>query len=184
MTSKERYPGDRCFKFCKHLTDSVKRETNVHAFKLLVLDHFVSLHSDLVHYYTEGSKTDDGVGCAVVFHNIQHQLKMNKNTSIFTAKLRAICDTLKLINDNPNCNFTVLTDSRSALQAIEINNSDHAISSNIRDWLIQLQSHHKTIHLCWVSSHIDIAGNERADQEARAPITNGVFTSGAILDRD
>ena len=78
--------------FCKHLTDTVKRETNGHAFKLLFLDHIISLRSDSVHYYADGSKTDDGVGSAVVSHNIQHQRKMNKNSSKFTAELRAICD--------------------------------------------------------------------------------------------
>ena len=45
---------------------------------------------------------------------------------------------------------------------------------------MQLQSGHKTTQLCWVSSHIDIAGNERADQEDRAEITNGLITPHAI----
>ena len=58
------------------------------------------------------------------------------------------------------------------------------IVSKIRDWLIQLQSRHKTIQLCWFPSHIDIAGNERADQQARAAFTNGVITPDAILHRD
>ena len=70
---------------------------------------------------------------------------------------------LKVIDDDTNRNFTIFTDSRSALQAIEIYNSDHPIVSKIRDWLTQLQPRHKTTQLCWVPSHIDIVGNDRAD---------------------
>ena len=158
----------------------MKRETNRHAFKLLFLDHINSLHSDSVHYYTDGSRTDDGVGSAVVSHYIQHQRYMNTNSSIFSAGLREICDALKLIDDDPNRYITIFTDSRSALHAIEIYNCDHPIVSEIRDWLIQLQSRQHSIQLCWVSSHIDSASNERADQEDRVVITNGVVTPDTI----
>ena len=151
----------------------MKRETNRHAFKLLFLYYINSLHSDSLHYYTDGSRTDDGVGSAVVSHNIQH-----KFLNIYSR--REICDALKLINDDPNRYITIFTDSRNALYAIEIYNSDHPIVSEIRDWLIQLQSRHHSIQLCWVSSHIDSASNERADQEDRVVITNGVVTPDTI----
>ena len=81
----EEMPWRLTITFCKHLTDTVKREINGYAFKSLFIDHIVSLHLDSVHCSTDGSKTDDSVGYAVVPHDIQHQRKMNKNSSIFTA---------------------------------------------------------------------------------------------------
>ena len=46
-------------------------------------------------------------------------------------------------------------------------NSDHPIVSKIQAWIIKFHSRHKSMQLCWVPSHINIAGNERADQLAK-----------------
>ena len=71
------------------------------------------------------------------------------------------------IESNNNRNFTLLTDSKSAINVIDNLNSDHLIVSKIQAWIIQLHSRHKSIQLCCVPSHINIAGNERVDQLAK-----------------
>jgi hypothetical protein len=61
----------------------------------------------------------------------------------------------------------VLSDSLSALQAIDKYNSNHPIVLEIQRWLIRFASRHKYVQLCWVPGHCGIHGNDRADLEAR-----------------
>ena len=66
--------------------------------------------------------------------------------------------------------FVVVTDSQSALMAIEIFNSRHPIVMEIQEWLYCLHSKHKAIQFCWSPSHIGISLNEVADINAKAAV--------------
>ena len=46
--------------------------------------------------FTDGSKSPDGVGCAVVYGNSIFQAKLPDNTSVFIAELTAIIQALML----------------------------------------------------------------------------------------
>ena len=39
--------------------------------------------------------------------------------------------------------------------------------SKIHSYIIMLHSRHKAIRICWIPSHVNIEGNERADQLAK-----------------
>ena len=94
-------------------------------------------------------------------------------------------DALVLISNSSQDRFTVYSDSKSALQALDLYNNSHPIVREIIRWLIYLASRHKNITLCWVPAHVNIRGNEAADAAARrvAASDGGIFNN-SIPHRD
>ena len=53
------------------------------------------------------------------------------------------------------------------------------------NWLIRLAARQKTVRFCWVPSHINITGNEKADSEARrAASVEGEIYNRTLPHRD
>ena len=150
--------------FCKELTNNNKKDTNLYILLLSFLAHLQENHSDSIHIYTDGHKSQDWVGYAAVTTECPVQIRIATSASIYAAELYAIHDALEIISNSRN--FAIISDSISALQAIEQYNSDHPIVSSIQDWLIRVGSRKKRVKLCWSPSHINITGNEKADKEA------------------
>jgi len=116
--------------------------------------------------YTDGSKTNDGVGSAAVFREGATHSSLCKVASIFTAELKAIQMALEYIGQRPQGNFLICSDSKSVLQAI----SSYAIANGMvyrtRVRIRELEETGRNVVLCWTPSHVGIIGNERADREA------------------
>ena len=98
--------------------------------------------------------------------------KLSPSASICTAELQAICDALVIISECQANNFSIFSESLSALQAIEIYNNHHPIKMEIITWLVRLHERHKRITICWVPAHVNINGNEQADRCARDAATS------------
>jgi Holliday junction resolvase-like predicted endonuclease len=81
--------------------------------------------------------------------------------------LYAILTALQNIDEIKHRRFTISSDSKSAIQIIDAINNDHPIATKIQMWIIRLAARKKSVQLCWVPSHINVAGNETADQNAR-----------------
>ena len=107
------------------------------------------------------------VGCGAVADDRTISRKLHEYCSIFTAELQAIHDALVTISDSNYQDFTVYSDSKSCIQTINQYNSNHPIVLNIVEWLLRVPARHQNVTLCWVPSHCNIAGNEKADTEAR-----------------
>ena len=69
-------------------------------------------------------------------------------------------DAHKIINNSNFNSFTILTEWKISIQAINIYNSNHP--------LVQLASRQKIVSVCWISGHVRVAGNVKADAEAKA----------------
>ena len=73
-------------------------------------------------------------------------------------------------------NFIIFSDSLSSLEAISGFKLEIDIVQNIIKDYTHLANSGKTIILCWIPSHVNIRGNERADTAAKSalslPITN------------
>jgi len=115
----------------------------------------------------------DKVGCAAGSTNRIESQRLKQEASIFTAELTAILLTLQIISDGHKSNFIIFTDSLSVINIIQRYESTHPIVLKILSWLIQLSSRHKTIQFCWFPSHVDVAGNEAADEASRQIATQG-----------
>ena len=138
----------------------------------LFLEH-AELHSDSISVYTDGSKSDDGVGSGVVVPSLalSDSASLPKVASIFTAELFAIILGLELIRHIPRRNYTIYTDSRSAFQALNQYTPKNAFVTKIKELLHYIRTALQiTIQFCWTPSHIGIRGNEQADTIAKAAI--------------
>ena len=71
------------------------------------------------HIYTVGSKSEIGVGAAATTENRTNSASIPKISSIITAETHAIHLALNTISATKVKNFTIFTDSRSCLQALQ-----------------------------------------------------------------
>ena len=146
-----------------------KSEIDSHIFKT----EFLEIKSAYKHYmsiYTDGSKQDEKVACAVISPNFTDSIRLPDNSSIFTAEAKAIDIALYHIRDQPEKQFIIYSDSLSVLRSLK--NLDH------RNPLIQqifrkynYLSSFKEIVFCWLPSHTNIRGNELADLEAKSALS-------------
>ena len=146
-----------------------KSENNSLLMKQLFYQHIYEKHRNTNHVYTDGSKIDDRVGCAVVYRDSVYTKKLAKHTGIYNAELAAVLKAVKLAEEDVQSAETVIfTDSQSVKQSIEDRNSLHPLIAKILRLVLKMQSKGKTITVCWVPAHLGISQNESADEGAKA----------------
>ncbi|XP_035218788.1 uncharacterized protein LOC118192019 [Stegodyphus dumicola] len=124
--------------------------------------------------FTDGSKMDDNVGCAYVMFQGQEQVAqwkghLNKNNSVFQGEALAIQKAVQHIAYHNIRNAAIVSDSMSALQAIQ--NPAHT-STIIKEIQYHLrQTEHLHVRLAWTKAHAGNTCNEAADlpRERRSP---------------
>ena len=129
------------------------------------------LESQLIDHqflYTDGSKDDYKVGCAVVSNFNIVKRRLPGQASIYTAELCAIQLALDLVNNSNEDKYIICVDSLSCLQAIEQQHIDHPLVLDVLEKYSALIN--KTVLFCWVPSHVWIRGNELADAAAKAAL--------------
>ena len=146
-----------------------KSEVDSYIFKTEYLE-IKSAYKHYISIYTDGSKQDEKVACAVISPNFTDSIRLPDNSSIFTAEAKAIDIALYHLRDQPEKQFIIYSDSLSVLRSLK--NLDH------RNPLIQqifrkynYLSAFKEIVFCWLPSHSNIRGNELADLEAKSAIS-------------
>jgi len=169
-----------CEEFC-----ATKKIAESDVMKRLFLSHVREYHDDSIHIYTDGSKTEHGVGSATVTTRHTMRRKLNDNASIFTAELYALLDAVTYVDRNDIRNSTIFSDSQSAIAAIRDYGSTNPLVVEIQRWIIRLASRQKVACICWVPSHVGVHGNEEADREAVAMARSpGIIEDIGILHRD
>ena len=124
--------------------------------------------------YTDGSKSDEGVGSAFVVYQqsteIHHRIfRLPVYCSVFQAELLALKKALEhLLDSRPMMPVQIFSDSLSSLMAIQDRNSDTQLVSQIQELLMQLRYLAMSVTIYWVKAHVGVAGNERADQLAKS----------------
>ncbi|XP_064486022.1 uncharacterized protein LOC135398559 [Ornithodoros turicata] len=157
----------------------------------LALEHLSSLHHGRQTVYTDGSVIPGGAAAAfyVPHEDFERASKLPNETSSTEAELFAINMALQHISSSPPAEWTILTDSKPALEIL----GSHAtkIISDLQTAIIaacdSLCASGHGVRLQWVPSHIGLSGNSRADAAARrahqdvGPPASMPLTSSACL---
>ena len=133
-------------------------------------NEFKSVHPDHEYVYTDGSRTDMGVGCALVHGDTFYKAKLNKHYSIFTAEAVAILQATNYIRAHMLTKCVICTDSMSVLLAVQSQHCTHPLIIDIRDALHELNGDGGECLLLWIPGHCGIIGNEKADVQAKLAV--------------
>lgn len=159
-----------CIHVCEDLFDVKKDNKNHNIMRGLFNEHFEK-HSRSLFFFTDGSKTEQGVAYAYVNDSVTKTRTIQPFASIYTAELMAIYKSIVYSENHypQSQEITIVSDSRSSLQAISKYNNKHPLVRTIQD---AIASSEKRVNLCWVPSHVGIPLNEKADSLAREAINN------------
>ena len=114
-----------------------------------------AVHLGQTKLYTDGSKSGNGMGCAVIHEDTAYISKLPDYASVFTAELTAVATALDQVYNSSDSNFVVYCDSRSTLEAIKKFNSFHPLVQKVQEWLFWISCQHKSVRFCWVTSHVN-----------------------------
>ena len=99
------------------------------------------------------------------------------NASIFTTEITAIDLALDVVSESEDDYFIIFSDSLSVLLSLHNMKVDNPLILKTLQKLHDLSWAHKTIHLCWIPSHIGIRGNEAADMAAKDSLNQDIIAS-------
>lgn len=131
------------------------------------------LDQQSIHIFTDGSKLEGKVGGAITcWRNNKEQGKAKITLpgycSVFQAEMAAIYKATTYITANKTYHkWCIISDSRSALQSLEDPDSLNPIANLIKSEMETIRERGGEVELYWVKAHINIEGNERADELAK-----------------
>ena len=163
-------------KVCLDLSVLAKKDTPSHVY-IQKFNEIKDQYSYCIPIYTDGSKDNDNVGCGLIINNLSIKQRLPSNASIFTAEVTAIDLALDTIAESDDDHFIIFSDSLSVLLSLHNKKMDNPLILQLLQKLHHLSCAHKTIHLCWIPSHIGIRGNEAADMAAKESLNQDITAS-------
>lgn len=158
-----------------------RKEENTNEYmKNKSLSYVRTSHAGKTLIYTDGSKdpTTGKTGAAFVVpeRNLHVPIKTNQHLSVFTTELIAIHWAISWAITVKTPKATVLTDSLSAIQALQSGKSKTRPDQidSILSKLDKAKREGQDIEIDWIPSHVGIPGNEAADETARLALDIGI----------
>ena len=106
------------------------------------------------------------MGVAATIGNRRKSASLLKFNSVFTAETPAIHLALNTISAINGKNFTIFTESRSCLQALQRQIPISPKGRKLKHTIANLQEIGKIVELCWIPGHAGIPEDEVADKKA------------------
>lgn len=148
------------------MTEIKKNELPPHIVKAIHRDHMRQYHGYAV-IYTDGSKTEDGVGAAAVMGDMVRRMSLPVMATVMTSEMYAIKLALEMVDDTNHNNYVICTDSLSSIQSIDHYMENNLLLRRIMITIDRIITAGKNITFSWVPSHVGIANNEKADIAAK-----------------
>lgn len=166
------------------LSEYNKENTHPTAYKIM-FHELSKRYSTYRHVYTDASKfgSENDVGSAYYCEddNTTAMFRLPNITSIYTAELYGILQALKYIENHAGKQFTINTDSLSALKSIHKIYPTHPLLTKIQETLYKIYTKSKKVVFIWIPSHVGIIGNEKADESAKLAATTETIPKEKII---
>jgi ribonuclease HI len=139
-------------------------------------------------FYTDGSVMDEVAGFAV-HHSMECNIGFRTRgaATVFTAELAAIRMAMDHIENEALRSYLILTDSMSTIRAMEsrkISLHTHTFVYECKQKCWRLTRSGREMSFMWVAAHVGIAGNERADYEAKQVTLGNMVYNARSVARD
>ncbi|XP_064469658.1 uncharacterized protein LOC135384384 [Ornithodoros turicata] len=151
-----------------------KRETPLAVARQLVLEYLSAHHQQRQAIYTDGSVTLDGATAAIYVPqgNIEQVYRLSHTTSSTEAELFAIHAALRHITTSPPGTWTILSDSKAALETLDSHCTKttddlHTMAMSLANTALASAQYTHNICLQCIPRHIGLGENDRADAAAR-----------------
>lgn len=143
----------------------------------------IQRYQGYLNLYTDGSRSENGVGAALVVNNESHYWTLNPMCSIFTAELYAIWQAMLYFSFQGNSRCLICVDSLSAIKVLENRFTQNEWAIKIIETYTYLKSINKEVTIMWIPSHVNIVGNVLADSAAKHA-TTGLVDEGIPVPLD
>ena len=165
---------------CEKWMITPKANTPPENTRMMFLEHDEK-HKKWEKIYTDGSKSERGVGFAAVSKKFVYYASLPSYSSIFTAELHGILAALRMVNNLPQGNFVIYSDSQCVLSAIKKYAPSHPLIQEIQEWMMKLCClKKKEVIFCWCPGHIGVKGNETADREAKLAVDTSIYKTKSV----
>lgn len=157
------------------LSKSKKTDTSNYAYRL-EYQKIIDRYNNSTHIYTDGSKTNNNVGCSAIIDSCKIKYKLPGITSNFTAETFAIGVALNHIVQSKEENFLLFTDSLSAIKSLSTLYTKDDVIKTAQFTSTLIKNQNKNVVVVWIPSHIGIKGNEEADRAAKEAASTALGT--------
>ena len=164
-----------CVKLSKNVPANIlKKITDI---TMNSYDNFIKIYTDASKMEVENNMRVGG-SFYVPHFDVLSKFRFRNFNSIFTAELLSIKMALSWILDNNfvSLNFLILSDSKSALQALLSRNAKvQELIYSCLEIIMQLKERRISLKFQWVPAHVGVEGNEVVDKAAKESLLSQEF---------